>query len=293
MSESQIAGAVKRYAMGFPIPVSYNGQQQSRPHALDQGDFQPCSIGQVHLTRSASYTVYLQGIQVHRFNHYHHFGKAIDSIIHLDNTFRGRMPDRDSLVDETVAIERIRFCLKEQWIQLLTTDKAQMSAEDFAASYWRLARSWGLSDVFTDVPYLPTDALFNIGETPHTVMEDDDYLIQTAEGASQEQVRNGNVVLCTDLPDDEDDQHWTAATLADLSGWKVAKHIPVDHWSEAHTLSLASLKVSVDFERLSTFRFNGERVWCDVILCESYTLRSGKHQVMVKIRRCFWRARSC
>lgn len=282
MSESQIAGAVKRYSMGFPIPVSYNGQQQSRPHALDQGDFQPCSIGQVHMTRSASYTVYLQGIQVHRSNHYHHFGKAIDTIIHLDNTFRGRMPDRDSLVDEAVAIERIRFCLKELWIRLLTAEKAQMSAEDFTGRYWRLARSWGLSDVFTDVPYLPAAALLCISETPHTVMEDEEYLTHQEEGASLEQVRNGSVVLCDHLPDDEDDHHWPAATLADLSGWKVVRHIPVGHWSEAHTLSLASVKVSVDFEPLSTFRFNGERAWCDVILCDSYTLRSGNHQVEVR-----------
>ena len=282
ISESQVACAVRKYASGFPIPVTYNGHPQERSDALDQLDFQPCSIGMVHLAPSANFTAYLQGIQVYRFHHYQHVGKASDSIVHLDHTFRGRMPDRDSLVDAHLAQERIRYCLKELWIRRLLAEKEKLEPAEFAERYWRLARLWGLSDFFIDVPFLPAASLRRISETPHAVMEDEDYLSAAEEGVSLEQVQRGDVVLCSHPPVTDEDHHWPAATLADQSGWRVVRDIPVGHWSEAHTLSLASLRVSVDYAPLSRFRFEGERAWCDVILCDSYTLSAGKHQVVVR-----------
>lgn len=282
MSDYEVAGAVKRYSLGFPIPVTFNGQPQSRPHAVDQNTFKPCSIGLVHLEHSANYTVYLQGILVHRTGHYHNIGNGKESVVHLDNSFHGRMPDRDTLADASAALDRIRFCLKELWLRHLLAEKAQMSAEVFAVNYWSLAKLWGLSDIFTDVPFLPGCALQKISQTPHIVMDYDDYVEEPDDGISEEAVVDGEAVLCTNLPDDDEDDHWPAATLADLAGWRVVRDIPAGHWSEAHTLDLSKLKVCVEYTPLSRFHFDGDRAYCDVILCESYILRSGEHQVVVK-----------
>lgn len=274
--------AIDRYCKGFNIPVTYNGRPQARPHAPSALSLVTSDIGLVSLAPTKALVAYLQGIRV--FSRYSSWNTSEDeaNIVHLAPSFKGRMPDRNVLVDSDEANRRIETGVRFLWRSKMLAAKSEMDPQAFADTYWELARDWGLIDIMDDVPYLPAVGLSEFVGYPESKRDyEDDYISAAVKGVSQHQVISKEVVLCVDRPLDEGDSHWPAAMMARNLNWVHVELSSRNHWAEPHVLNLTDLDVQVDFKKLHRFRFNGKYVCCDIILCDQYTLHDDECTVVI------------
>ena len=279
----EVERAVKKYAKGFPIDVSLNGLLIDRPHATDKMNFSQSAIGLVNIESSLSSSVvlYLQGIPVKSLR-----ASIIENpiVIHLNSDFRGRMPDRSTLLEEQQCLARINETLKELCEHQLNNLKATLDKKEFAEKYWDEANRWGLLDVFNDVPYLPSHLLYVYSGTPILTEYTFDVFMQKRNiGVSKEQVESGEVVLFTNVPEFFGNPYWAAATLAKRLNWVfVPKNkLLLNHWATKYVVDLSKIEVELDCEPLVNTTFSGCYEHTYVTLCDSYTLRYNQHSVTI------------
>lgn len=153
---SMMRGQLDRLCRGFPVEVFYNGQQIERPDACDDRHV-PTPIGNVRfvLRSHHSYGAYLQGLPIKcgcaGMHGYHYDG----TIIHLDDSFRGKLPDRQMLKDELGSHDRIQQTLKDLARDELARQKATLSPESFVMAFANECLHWGCGDLLNDIEFLP------------------------------------------------------------------------------------------------------------------------------------------
>lgn len=139
---------------GFPIPVTLNGVELSRPNAMDQrAGWVETDVGQMSINLqkpNVGLDLYLQGLPIGdsgrwRTNH----------IVHLNGKFMGKLPDRQYLVNHREADERIKRALHDMVYRMFEDEKAAMSAEDFVAKYWQSVMDWGCGSLLCDMEVVP------------------------------------------------------------------------------------------------------------------------------------------
>lgn len=148
---------VESKVRGFPLPVSYNGGMLERPDA-DGEDFAVCGVGRIRLSQrpSGNFLCYLQGFPVCRTSRFGGWDNW--TIVHLDSTFRGRVPDRQSLVDLELAEKRINACVLATWAEWFSARKA--AGDELALlNHIRLMKSAGCLHLLNDIDRLPPGVL--------------------------------------------------------------------------------------------------------------------------------------
>jgi len=168
---SAVKEKLEQLAMGFNIPIVFNGENLNRFHALDSGlDFVETEIGAIHLSglqdshgSNCEFEVYLQGLPIYRSHNYAGYNRHIT---HLDSSrFYARLPDRDKLIDEQDVVGLIKTVLKREIENRLISLKSTLSANEFV-KFYEVMRHWGLLSLLNDVPVAPREVLQEISDYP-------------------------------------------------------------------------------------------------------------------------------
>lgn len=160
-------------ARGFPIDVVFNGEWLERPDAIDSGrQFVETQIGKVHVPaldadtpcrQPTNVSIYLQGNEIEsrmaEITRYSPDGKD-RAVVHLDPTkFFGKLPDRETLVDQQQAEEAVRATIRRLGREHLTQLKATMDEKEFVTTAYDALHAWGCLDLLNDMDYLPPEVL--------------------------------------------------------------------------------------------------------------------------------------
>ncbi|WP_176000339.1 ATP-binding protein [Burkholderia vietnamiensis] len=165
--ETRIKSALEAIALGYEIPVIFNGEELPRPEAIDSAEFLPTPIGSVlvrdlaGVRSNSSIVVYLQGIQVSGPAHY---GRSAAAIVHLDSTrFQAKLPDRNCLIDQADKDVEIRKQVESLIHSMLVEKQRELDAEAFVNAYWDAAVSVA-PDLVRDHPVVPAKVLLKLVE---------------------------------------------------------------------------------------------------------------------------------
>lgn len=239
------------FAQGYAIPVRLNGVELPRPHARDGGrHFIDTPIGAMAITGLEEGTlgtdeivVYLQG---HRVYSGGFPSRATPNVIHLDATqFFGRLPDRDCLVDQLAAIERVNQEIALRWRARLEEVKTEMSGCGFVQNRYRDLRAWKALDLLNDIPWLPTLVAHRVATSPTLDPYDRAYISPLSAPMHRDVIESGQVKLWT-LDDCASSTvhtafyaYMTEAIIVDRDG------LHPQHWVHDHVRSIASDDITV------------------------------------------------
>lgn len=159
-----ITNELRLLAKGFPIPVIFNGEDLDRKHAASDADIKT-DIGLVsEAALFAEPYFYLQGlpIDVNGFRHDHRKG-----YVHLDPVkFKGRMPDRDILINPDACSIQIRGALKDAAKSFLQTRAKEIDARSFVDQYGQAATSLGLFELLNTMDFVPASWFKSFANQP-------------------------------------------------------------------------------------------------------------------------------
>ncbi len=266
---------------GFPVAVTFNGQEIARPHALPGLKTQATSVGHIHIAgmddgKFTRYTVvYLQGFRVHQAPTYYSCDD-LANVVHLDPTrFVARLPDREKLIDEEEQIKLVDKAISVLWLNALQEKKAALPAQQFVEAYFDAAKHWRHTQVFDDVDCLPMSICEAIGGYPRQAPFGQlDFLEAVKQPISRDEVLSGEVTLASiDYPDSSTAPCWM---FAKAKGYVVIKTTSLSdgHWVHGHVRHLDANEVvvePVDLQRQASFE--GRWVDAEVLLCAHVRIR--------------------
>jgi hypothetical protein len=279
---------------GFPIRVIYNGVEQLRPHALDCLATIEAPIGRVFLRghgdgkkASASSVIFLQGFIVAGGVRY----IESENIVHLDSTqFFARLPDREVLIDASDQLKCIHEALHQLWRAHLLQEKAALQAATFVDRHFETARTWGLLDLFDDVPALPGSLFSAISDYPYREgYGDADYLTPLDHLVTREDIQDGKPgLVALYKPDEETVAHWM---FARARGWVVFDDPGLSdrHWIKPFVSELeqAPCEVVIEGEGVRA-ELDGQWIWAKVVLCAAYGIRWNGKDVRITDAALYW-----
>lgn len=247
-----VASAVTRFSHGYPIKVFFNTVEQERDHALDGPlDYISTPIGDMRITDlkepvqkhqklgTRDIIVYLQGIRVYKSSCAH---SKHANIVHLDATqFKGRLPDRDKLVDEDEVIDKVKVVIDQYWQTRLQNDIQKLEGKAIAEKYFATMKYWNQMVLLNAVDYLPTEVVSVYNEYPIELNEWEDGNEHYDKVIAKQDILNGQTIilnleedLCAEEPfqvsmyayalnalflstHDLDKKHWLYDSLVDVS----------------------------------------------------------------------------
>lgn len=226
--------SLSKAVRGFPIPVVYEGVEVERTSALDN-TFEPFRCGWIRLSLNRiaedrlSPEIYLQGIQVKS-------GSYDGVTCHLDcSQFRGRMPDRDTLVEAEESFRSIKEAIDEFAREKLIQEKQRMNYEDFIRTYGAVCSKHAqFVDLLNDVDYVPASWFRDL--TFITCKQEEQDTLKTESGLLTRAELEAGCVIAVDCDDVE--TGFMASVFAKAKGAFATDsgiHDPVgrlhcDHW---------------------------------------------------------------
>lgn len=168
-----LSDCLRQMVAGFPIPVFLNGEELPRPHALDDA-FIPTASG--FTTKSVLKcghirTVYLQGLPISKSvtsaaSTYRGYYDS-DLVIHLDPAlYKGRMPDRDVLIDATTQSRNISRDVDAAAVAYLTELASSMGHKAFIEQHGARAAKLGMSALLNTIDFVPAEWLLEVSNFP-------------------------------------------------------------------------------------------------------------------------------
>lgn len=155
VNEEAMMAAVADAADGFPIPVTMNGVGCLRRYAVDQiTGWTDTEVGKVHVELSRSDLAprrYVQGLPLACNKEW----KTDGHVVHLNDTFTAKLPDRRFLVDDVESTNRIGEAVGRVARGLLERIKASMAGDMFVAEWWPTVTAWGCGDLLHDIDVVP------------------------------------------------------------------------------------------------------------------------------------------
>lgn len=263
---------IKRLALGFEIPIYFNGVRLSNAHASSKlvGEHTEAgliSVAGIHreglLPQSTiSPILYLQGLPIEDAYPYDRYDKVAEMmelppvVIHLDSsTFVAKMPDRSHLYDSEMQRKRIKDAQNGVFKQFLLRQKAELPASDFAQRHWEMARALNMAYVFNDVPFVPLH-LFDHCETVAISTEYTGTMTGHAkdEGlVTYDEVKSGAVKVWRDTPSCVTDDPWAAVAMKVMQRQRIMRvltsEIHTDHWLHTLTPHFEDLVFNVEVEQ--------------------------------------------
>ena len=165
-SALELKAASERYARGFPLPVTINGEPVQREHAIDVLGMVNTRYGKaspdVALGARAGY-FYLQGLPIKCEGRSY----ANAGVIHLDSTmFHGRMPDRNELCNADESNKMLHRLWRENALDELLALSKTMESREFITRYGGRLRALDAMDMLSSFDHLPGDWVSRFTETP-------------------------------------------------------------------------------------------------------------------------------
>ena len=269
MNEHAVKAALSEKAKGFPITVSFNGEELERPYTLTSRDDAFTAVGHVsirglhfghedeELFTSRHMIMFLQGLPI---NGSSSMCTRYDIIVHLDSKrFAGRMPDRDKLVDEKEVIDEVDSVVKTLIREHLQAQRKLMSGAAWLNMYWDALKYADCLNLAASEPFLParickfiTEPLTRITNWDNNGLaildvekhfDTKDALVTAdfMEGCiTREAVEQGRLKL-VELPSvGEDSSYAVAYQVAHANRAIVlnSSSLPAGHWAQQHILSL-------------------------------------------------------
>ena len=236
-TSQKIHDAIKTAATGFPIPVFINGIEVRRAEAVNDSHILT-PIGHVSADILKGYLpgrFYLQGLPVSSFTlerwNYH------GGVAHLDPTlFKGRMPDRDQLIEPEAARKLITDTLMDVIKNHLIAMAAQLSPEEFLLQYADLAVQHDLCDELNAIPFIPGHWVQEYREVPSVVCSNWSGLdyCKDADGRDVALVSKSDVEKRGIYAFESDESNLICSHFIHGTGAFVATHkIPEWHWAAA------------------------------------------------------------
>ena len=215
---------VQFFLQGFPIPVLINGNEIRRDHA-DEGNFEDTPIGKIRLAlNSKSWVAYLQGMRIASFDAY---GDRDETVVHLDPTrFKGRMPDRDQLIEHEQQVKAVRTEMRAWARRQLLQMRETMPADEFV-QLTTLFNNWQAWDLLNDVDVLPHSVFSRYEDLP-TYGRPWDSGIHKAPDV---ETARGKIPMC--LNTERTDEQWLAKTYCCALGMPMIDVQGLDdsHWA--------------------------------------------------------------
>lgn len=281
LDEQTSLNTLRNLARGFPIPVYFNGECLERPAAEDSDYlvFIDTEIGKVYLhglvnpiVRNSSYEVYLQGLPIYRtpsfYSDRHH-------IIHLNSScFDARLPDRDKLIDEEGAIERITVVLRQAIEMRLRSMKMTLAAEEFAMFY-QIMRDWQLLHLLNDVPVVPWQVLQEIVSYPVCSCQYGDFLEYPRKPVTRDEIEARGIVMIDDIIEQDGAGRY-------LFAWKKGylvydkRYLDSEHWLHDLIDDLQTKDLRIEpVNGTDRYVFEGELTSINVSFCDCYRIHLG------------------
>ena len=143
-----VSQALQRVSTGFPIPVFFNDLPMGRGEAVDS-DFHQTDVGlmKINLDTANGERIYVQGLPLEGNN-----WAQGRTIVHLDNSFAVKLPDRQHLVNASRDLKRIEAAKKSLARSLLEQAKVSMDPEHFLLQHAEHCQMWGAKDLMDDIP---------------------------------------------------------------------------------------------------------------------------------------------
>lgn len=280
--------AVKKFAMGFPIGVFYNGEEMERPHAINGPLlFEESEEGYFHIpglhepiekTRQAGgkcVIAYLQGVVIYRSTAL----RGLDNIVHLDpRKYHGRLPDRDKLVNEYDAINSIDSVIQNYWGKRLEDDVEAMPGETIASNYYPALHNWNRLDLLNKVDYLPSEVLACKDIYPICRNNWEEGSSSVTKVYRREEISNGDIVIA--LVEDEEmdpssDEGFNVAMYVFLHEAHYLDHrLDEGHWIYGLCTSIErdDIEVVVHGKALEAVYSEGWIWHANVVFCDSVTM---------------------
>jgi hypothetical protein len=281
--------AIKKYAKGFPIRVYFNGEEIARPDALENLKTVETEVGYLQLAgmhtekeaADRSYSLYFQGLPVGAGYGYNGDG---GNIVHLDNSFKVKMPDRDAVIDPEDARRKISAAAKQLWKGHLEELKKVLNPEDFVG-YWPAITKFELEEVLNDVPVLPPKCFVVVVEDPHQ-RANDTPMFHHKHMVYQSDVESGKVVVVSDSRiaiNSFDGQGFAALKIGYDNDWLfLDEALEEDHWIFKHVLDIDKVGIKVDYTGLQRKPYGCVWPEGEIVLTENYTIKVGKHSIVVE-----------
>lgn len=249
-----IESALKSFALGFAIPVFWNGAEMERPHAADVIGGVDTSVGRMRIYGldarqphySKNFVVYCQGLPIHvgdlpqdRHGNNH--------ILHLDHhRFLPRLPDRDAVIDGEAAATEIQEVLRGLWASFLSEQKRDLPAEAFADKFWDLAKQLKMLDIMNDVGVIPQSQLSCLDRYPVITGWGESCFGSYPEHLTRHQVESGEILLFEELDGEEYGLNWLKLHVAYQIGLVfLGGQLPEGHWAAPHVRNLSDVPVKV------------------------------------------------
>jgi len=280
-TDDDVDRALRNLVKGFPIEVIWNGETLKRPHALNNGlSFRSTTVGDMFVLNldggrggTEDVSLYLQGLPVFER---HSFGLGRQNIVHLDpRQYFGRLPDRDKLIDEDVAIQQVKEVLRKEWRQRLKAARDRQSPVDFVDGHHQTMRYWDCLDLLNDLDILPRQAIEGVGVYPCQSTDGNGTISHMGtKHLSRQEIEQGKVKLFT-IPEFEE-----GPAQLHMYAWLTEMHIldglalHPEHWVHKYVLDLGIDDVSVVIPKpFAEGEFEGHWIYkADVVLCSWYEI---------------------
>jgi hypothetical protein len=248
---------------GFPVDVYFSGQYDYEKREIAQNllipsdhrqgsGFEPFECGFISYDLSKlkgsgsfcglNYIAYLQGFPILGWDH---FSNRI--VVHLNKTFKARMPDRDCLINENdqrdIITQAVYAFLRNKLLELKAIDKREV------LSYYALASAIGCLDIFNDIDELPVDFFCTL-QSVHKEYQDycmeRSYLTMTEAGTeffSREYLSKQLIVSDIADGDNGDDDFSMALNMALMQSEALIMACSLDpeHWIQTIVLDSPSM----------------------------------------------------
>jgi hypothetical protein len=238
---------LERLVRGFPVAVSFNGEALLRPHAIDEHQVwhdTPVGRLRVSLGDEANYACYLQGLPI---GPPPAWSSRPHPVCHFASPkYRGRTPDRDTLIDAPQAMEELYAAHVEVQRRLLAEERARAKAMGneglaaFVQDHADTCLKYQRQDLLTDVPFVPAAWLWHYRSLPRHGHYEGDYEM-TAPGVPQ---HTKGVIARSDMP----------------QAIRVAYHSPDEETMVSETYAWALGLASIEPRIVSQLRGSGHWV---------------------------------
>jgi len=278
--QNKFVSLIKKYAIGFNLPIFVNGVEVERFNAIDNGNnFLDLPIGQCYLPGyqddkepSDLLDIYIQGFLVYSDRTVFSNNR---NIIHLDSKkFFARLPDRDTLIDEGKSLDIIRKVVSEFWVSEITKQSLLMDSHLFLDKYYSSLKKFHCMSVMDKINLIHMDSCFEFSDEP-SAFECCENAISLSSHVSKESVLSKEISLC--LTDGFGSfETFPAEILAHKMGFiSVDKaNIEDTHWAYDFIHNLTTVPTVESNSGVDHF-YSGVSLYFNVVLCDSYSISIG------------------
>jgi len=243
---------LKMEACAFPIPVFVNGEAVDRKirsilempfHAVERADIGRIAFNNGFFERCWHYglVTILNGSVVGRKRDI-----ECDNLVVVDvdpRLFMARMPDRDVLLNEREALEKIEKAVREEAVAHLIRLIAKHGEAEFLRLFGSAVIYRGYKEVWNHLGCLYSGIL-SVVEYGCPVSANDYYdgprLVRPGN-VSRQDVEEGKVIVCKNFADSEGDIGWIASMLAARQKWVIVneRSLNENHWATGYVVDLS------------------------------------------------------